>query len=127
MSSSLVIVALARSTKNEPISVIRRKAMGDGPMPTPEATFLAQNWPNPFNPNTTIAFGLKTGGFVNLSIYNAAGKLVAVLIDESRPAGPYATVWNGKDRNGTPAASGVYFYKLTAKEFVETRKMVLLR
>jgi len=100
---------------------------GDDPMPLPDATFLAQNYPNPFNPNTTIAFGLKTGGFVNLSIYNASGQLVAVLINESRPAGQYATVWNGKVENESSAASGVYFYKLTAKEFEETKKMILLR
>jgi len=96
-------------------------------MPVPDATFLLQNYPNPFNPVTTIAFGLKTGGFVNLSIYDAAGRLVAELINESRPAGPYAAVWNGKAENGIPAASGVYFYRLTTKEFEETKKMILLR
>ncbi len=100
---------------------------GDDPMPLPDAAFLAQNFPNPFNPNTTIAFGLKSGGFVNLSIYNAAGQLVTVLIDESRPAGPYAAVWNGKAENGTTAASGVYFYRLITNEFKETKKMILLR
>ena len=102
-------------------------ATGDDPMPLPDATFLSQNFPNPFNPNTTIAFELEMGTFVNLSIYNAAGKLVAVLIDESRPAGPYSTVWNGKDKNGTSAASGVYFYRLTACQYEETKKMILLR
>jgi hypothetical protein len=100
---------------------------GDDPMPVPAATFLDQNYPNPFNPNTTIAFGLKTGGFVNLSVYNAAGQLVAELINESRPAGQYATVWNGKARNGISSASGVYFYKLVTEEFAKTRKMILLR
>jgi hypothetical protein len=100
---------------------------GDDPMPVPAETFLAQNYPNPFNPNTTIAFGLKAGGFVNLSVYDAAGRLVAVLINESRPAGQYATVWNGNTGIGTPAASGVYFYKLETKEFTKTRKMILLR
>ncbi len=100
---------------------------GDDPMPLPDKTFLGQNFPNPFNPNTTIAFGLKSGGFVNLSIYNAAGQLVSVLINESRPAGPYTAVWNGKDQDGSSVTSGVYFYKLTAKEFEETKKMILLR
>ena len=100
---------------------------GDDPMPLPDATFLSQNYPNPFNPNTEIAFGLKSDGFMNLSIYDAAGRLVRELINESRPAGPYATVWNGKDQNGSAVASGVYFYRLTANEFEETRKMILLR
>ena len=88
---------------------------------------LNQNYPNPFNPNTTIAFRLKTDGFVNLSIYDAAGRLVAVLVDESRPAGPYATVWNGKGENGTPATSGVYFYRLSSGKKVISKKMILLR
>ena len=100
---------------------------GDDPMPLPDATFLAQNFPNPFNPQTTIVFGLKTGGFVNLRIYDAAGRLIAVLIDESRPAGQYSAVWNGKDRNGNSAASGIYFYRLTAGTFIETKKMILLK
>jgi len=100
---------------------------GDDPMPIPDATFLAQNFPNPFNPNTTIAFGLKTDGFVNLSVYDAAGRLVTTLINESRPAGQYATVWNGKAQNGSPVASGVYFYRLAAGNYIETRKMILLR
>ena len=100
---------------------------GDEPADLPRAAYLDQNFPNPFNPNTSIAFGLKAGGFVNLSIYNAAGQLVAVLVNESRSAGPYAAVWNGKAENGTPAASGVYFYRLITEEFRETKKMVLLR
>ena len=100
---------------------------GDDPMPAPDATFLAQNWPNPFNPNTTIAFGLKESGHVSLRIYDAAGRLVTTLVDESRAAGPYDTVWNGTDDMGNNAASGVYFYMLKAGTFEETRKMVLLR
>ncbi len=100
---------------------------GDDPMPLPDATFLAQNFPNPFNPNTTIAFGLKEQGHVSLRVYDAAGRLVVALIDESRPAGTYGAVWNGKAENGTTAASGVYFYRLITKEFEETKKMILLR
>jgi flagellar hook assembly protein FlgD len=100
---------------------------GDEPMPVPDATFLAQNFPNPFNPSTTIEFGLKEGGHVSLRIYDAAGRLVRSLIDESRPAGRYSVDWDGKDRIGGRAASGVYFYRLMAGSFLETRKMVLLR
>ncbi len=100
---------------------------GGDPMPVPEATFLAQNYPNPFNPNTIITFGLKKKGHVRLSIYDAAGRLVATLIDGSRSAGKYAAAWNGKDRNGTDTASGVYFYRLRAGDFEETKKMILLR
>jgi len=100
---------------------------GDEPMPVPGASFLAQNWPNPFNPVTTIAFSIKESGHVSLRIYDAAGRLVTTLVDESRPAGSYSTEWNGCRPDGTQAASGVYFYRLTAGEFIQTRKMVLLR
>jgi hypothetical protein len=100
---------------------------GDDPAPVPLATFLEQNYPNPFNPVTTIAFGLRAGGHVSLRIYDAAGRLVTTLVDESRPAGIYNVEWNGLGRDGTQAASGVYFYRLTAMEFEETRKMILLR
>jgi hypothetical protein len=98
---------------------------GDDPMPS--ATYLEQNFPNPFNPSTTIAFGLKKGGHVSLRIYDAAGRLVSVLVNESRPAGRYEEIWNGTDTAGGTAASGVYFYLLEAGAFKETRKMVLLR
>jgi len=105
---------------------------GGDPMPSPGATFLAQNWPNPFNPGTTIAFGLKEGGHVKLSIYDAAGRLVAVLVDETRPAGSYSETWDGtisgsNGAGGSRAASGVYFYRLNANGFEATRKMILLR
>jgi flagellar hook assembly protein FlgD len=96
-------------------------------MPVPEAPFLAQNFPNPFNPSTTIAFGLKETGHVSLRVYDAAGRLVVTLIDESRPAGSYSMTWNGLSDSGSKAASGVYFYRLTAGTFVETRKMILLK
>jgi hypothetical protein len=100
---------------------------GDDPISVPDATFLKQNFPNPFNPSTTITFGLKEKARVSLNIYDAAGRLVRVLVDESRPAGRYEALWNGLDDSGIRVSSGVYFYRLAAGEFLETRKMVLLR
>ena len=100
---------------------------GDDPMPLPDATFLAQNFPNPFNPVTTIGFGIKEQGHVSLRIYDAAGRLIATLVNETRPAGSYTTKWNGRSTEGPTVASGVYFYRLITKEFEETKKMILLR
>jgi hypothetical protein len=100
---------------------------GDDPMPLPDATFLAQNFPNPFNPITNIGFGIKESGHISIRIYDAAGRLVTTLVDESKPAGRYTTEWNGQNTDGSSAASGVYFYRLTSKEFEETKKMILLR
>ncbi len=100
---------------------------GDDPMPVPDKTFLGQNFPNPFNPITTIGFGIKESGYVSIRIYDAAGRLVTTLVDEVRPAGRYTTEWTGKSADGSSVSSGVYFYKLTSKEFEETKKMILLR
>jgi hypothetical protein len=100
---------------------------GDDPMPLPEATFLAQNFPNPFNPVTTIRFGLKEQSPVTLRIYDPAGRQVRELVSGTLPAGHYDEQWNGLCDNGSKASSGVYFYRLTARTFIETKKMILLR
>ena len=88
---------------------------------------LSQNYPNPFNPSTTISFSLRAKGTVSLSVYDVAGRLVHVLIDGVAEAGPHKVNWDGRDKDGLTVASGVYFYRLQAGEFTETRKMVLLR
>ena len=95
---------------------------------TPQSRFsLLQNHPNPFNPSTTISFSLRERGAVSLAVYDVAGRLVRVLIDGVKEAGSHDVAWNGKDSAGRGVASGVYFYRLEAGEFIETRKMVLLR
>lgn len=83
---------------------------------------LAQNYPNPFNPATTISFSFPTRSFVSLSVFDALGREVSVLLSEQLSAGTYAQQWNA-----TGMASGVYFYRLQAGDFVEVRKLVLLR
>jgi len=93
----------------------------------PEATYLRQNFPNPFNPTTRIAFGLAAPSNVSLRIYDASGRLVRALVDEQRAAGNYSELWDGRDSNGSAVASGIYFYRLTAGSFTQTRKMALLR
>ena len=93
----------------------------------PEASYLAQNYPNPFNPATRIEFGLRESVRVSLRIYDAAGRLVRVVSGEQLSPGRYARIWDGKDANGSGVASGVYFYRLDAGSFTETKKMVLLR
>ena len=93
----------------------------------PAATYLAQNFPNPFNPATRIAYGLSAPARVSLRIYDASGRLVRVLIDEARQAGAFAEMWDGRDSRGAQVASGIYFYRLEAGAFSETRKMALLR
>jgi len=122
------VAAVDRHGNESPLAVFGPNLVtGDDPMPLPDATFLAQNFPNPFNPITNIGFGIQESGHISIRIYDAAGRLVTTLVDESRPAGRYTTEWNGQNTDGSSAASGVYFYKLTTREFKETKKMILLR
>jgi len=90
---------------------------------------LAQNYPNPFNPSTTIEYSIAEPGPVTLKVYNVAGQLVRTLVDERRAGAraSYTATWDGRGDNGVPVASGVYFYRIVAKNFSQTRKMVLLK
>ena len=88
----------------------------------PEEYILKQNYPNPFNPVTTIEFSLPTTGNTLLTIYNLLGEEVSRLVD-----GTLSAVYNLIEWNSTNYASGIYFYRLQAGDFVLARKMVLLR
>jgi hypothetical protein len=90
---------------------------------------LSHNYPNPFNPVTTIRYSICERGHVSLRVYNVAGQLVRTLVNEikePRHEG-YTVSWDGRNNSGEFVSSGVYFYKLTAKDFMKTRKMVLLK
>jgi hypothetical protein len=93
----------------------------------PLESVLHQNSPNPFNPTTTIRFDIARAGRVTLRVYDVSGRLVRTIIDENLPAGHHKAVWDGRDRGGQEAASGVYFCRLTAGDFVKARKMTLLK
>lgn len=94
-------------------------------LPTHFETY--QNYPNPFNPTTTIKFALPQASQVQIVIYNVLGAKVTELYNGRKPAGEHSVVWNGKDDRGVSAPSGIYFYRLTAGSFVQTKKMVLVR
>jgi hypothetical protein len=88
----------------------------------PTGYFLAQNFPNPFNPVTTIRYSLPTGSEVSLKVFNPLGEEVATLVTGRQDAGPHTVSW---DAAGQP--SGLYFYRLQAGDFTQTKKLVLLR
>ncbi len=88
---------------------------------------LDQNVPNPFNPQTAIGFSLPAPERVRLDVYDIGGRLVQRLVDGSMRAGRHRIEWNGRDAGGREAASGVYFYRLTAGKRTLSRKMILLR
>jgi hypothetical protein len=93
------------------------------------ANRLDNNYPNPFNPTTTIRYSIKEQGNVSLKVYNAAGQLVRTLVNEMQTprAEVFSVTWDGKNNAGSSVSSGVYFYKLSATNFSETKKMVLLK
>lgn len=93
----------------------------------PESYSLSQNYPNPFNPSTRINVDLSRRGNVRLTIYNVIGEEVATLMDGEYSAGKYEVTWNGRDGFGLFVASGVYFYKIDAGSFQQTKKMLLMK
>ncbi|MCK4956064.1 MAG: T9SS type A sorting domain-containing protein, partial [Candidatus Cloacimonetes bacterium] len=94
---------------------------------TPKVTSLAGNFPNPFNPTTTIKFSLAEAISVSLDIFNIKGQKVNTLINSDMAAGHHSVVWNGKDKNSKNAASGIYFYVLKAGKNMFTKKMILMK
>jgi hypothetical protein len=93
----------------------------------PTTFSLGQAYPNPFNPSCEIRFGLPRDSRVQLVIYNLLGQAVRVLVDDQLSAGFKTVIWDGKDNSGRMATSGVYIYRIKAGDFVENRKMVLLK
>lgn len=88
----------------------------------PQQVMLSQNYPNPFNPATVVSYELSAVDDVRLVVYDLLGREVTVLVNERKPAGSYTVRFDGSGR-----ASGVYFYRLTAGSFAQTRKMILVK
>jgi hypothetical protein len=92
----------------------------------PTAFALHANAPNPFNPETVIRFDLPRDSGVQLEIYDVLGRKVRTLIQKDLPAGVHQAVWAGRDGRGRQVGSGVYFYRLKAGAYIQTRRMILL-
>jgi hypothetical protein len=114
----------ARDTQNESLAV---NLSAEPIQALPDAYRLAGNYPNPFNPQTTIAFDLPEAQRVRLVIYDLKGRLVEELISEPMEAGSHSVVWSGTDRSGRRVASGVYFYRIQAGPLQDTRRMMLVK
>jgi hypothetical protein len=93
----------------------------------PREYVLEQNFPNPFNPSTTISFRLKTSGHVNLTIYNMTGQIVRTLVNEVRKTGIYSILWDGTNDAGSQVPSGMYIYTLKCSGFTQARKMTFMK
>ena len=95
-------------------------------IPKPTNYYLAQNYPNPFNPKTTVKYQIPELSFVTLKIYDVLGNEVRTLVSEEKPAGEYKVEFYQASSIKNPV-SGVYFYQLQAGNFVQTKKMLLLK
>jgi M6 family metalloprotease-like protein len=88
---------------------------------------LHSNYPNPFNPTTRIEFALPSASQVRIEVFNIMGQKITTLIDSDLEAGYHSVEWNGTDNSGQAVASGIYFYRLTTDNFVDSKRMILLK
>jgi hypothetical protein len=95
--------------------------------PLPKAYSLSQNYPNPFNPTTTIAYDIPANAYVEIVVFDILGRRVATLVNEQKGAGRYDVSWNGKNGDRLQASTGIYFYRLSANTFVQTRELLFLK
>jgi hypothetical protein len=93
----------------------------------PTTTSLLGVYPNPFNPSTTVRFALASSERVRVRLYNVQGALVRTLLDDDKPAGEHDVEWDGRDNDGNPLASGIYFVHMRAGSYQTTRKVVMLK
>ena len=93
----------------------------------PKKFELSQNYPNPFNPTTSIRFSLPKVATVQLEIYNIMGQRVRMLVDDSRKAGYHIVMWDGNNEIGNRVGSGIYYYRIIADDFVQLKKMILIK
>jgi len=97
----------------------------------PRHSTLLPNFPNPFNPTTTIPFAVGTAAgerpWVRLEIFNALGQKVRILLEDQLEAGRHQVTWDGRDRQGRPVASGVYLYRLQIGDFQQHRRLLIAR
>ncbi len=104
------------STDNEdPVNVV------------PAASYLGDNYPNPFNPSTTVRFGLSQPGNVRVTIFNARGQHIRTLVSGTMQAGNHTVVWNGTDDHNRPVSSGIYFIRMESKDCVSTKKALMIK
>jgi len=88
---------------------------------------LSQNYPNPFNPTTTIEYSVPSRTDVTIEIFNVLGQRVRTLVNEEKTAGSYRVEWNGRSDDGRSLSSGVYLYRFETGDFIDTKKMLLLK
>ena len=113
-------------TENIPVELVVTSTEGEDTI-IPAVTKLVGNYPNPFNPETSINFHTSQEGNVAINIFNIKGQKVTTLVNEIMPAGVHSISWNGKDENDRSVTSGIYFYTMQSGKYHSTKKMMLLK
>jgi len=123
---------IARGIMNEEMEILNNP--NDITTPTddpvnvvPPASYLGENYPNPFNPSTTVRYGLSQPGSVRISVYNARGQHIRTLVNGSMAAGNHTVVWNGIDDQNRTVSSGIYFIRMETKDCVSTKKALMVK
>ena len=108
--------------------VVVYNADGNGNTPVlPARTELLSAYPNPFKPNTTISYSIKDASPVTLDIFNTRGQVIRSYTNNKASAGTFSIVWDGNDAKGNKVGSGVYFYRMTSKDYISTKKLVVTK
>jgi hypothetical protein len=124
VSSYITETGVYAAFTTELLTDVKEEGHGSG---IPDRFDLRQNYPNPFNPACNIEYSLPKGSHVSLSIYNILGQKVRTLVNEYQSAGYKSVRWDGKDNLGREVTSGIYFDRIKAGDFVQAKKMVLIR
>jgi len=111
---------------NIPVSVVVSDSDDDHTL-TPTITILRTNYPNPFNPSTTITFDIARKGLVYIEIFNIKGQLVKTLANSVYDVGTHSVIWNGDDAFGKAVSSGIYFYRMRAEKYASVKKMLMIK
>jgi hypothetical protein len=129
LAEPIVVTAVSYDYGINPLLIVVEEQTGTDPADDmPPTYFLANNYPNPFNPVTTITYGIDRRASVTLRIYDVSGRLVRTLVNEMQePGNRYTVTWDGRNGFGRNVSSGIYFCRLTTGTRTSTRKMVLLR
>jgi len=106
---------------------ITKIAAGDNNTPVAKKTALKGNYPNPFNPVTTIAYDIEKDAHVSIDVFNVKGQKVRTLVNDRLTAGSHTIQWNGTDDNGKNVGSGIYFFNMKSGKYTSTRKMILMK
>jgi len=110
----------------EPLPPVESESKSAAPV-TPDGLELHDNYPNPFNASTTIQFTIVVTEAVTLKVYDVTGREITNLASDTYPPGTHSITWDGRNSTGLPVSSGIYFYRISAGEFSQVRKMLLIK